>query len=63
MTTEVVHLRLPREDVRWIEELARQNGIQVSAMARSLIHGLRIAVAEGRIDALSMGELQFGPPK
>jgi hypothetical protein len=62
MTTRVVGVRLPLEDHRWVADLARRNEVTVAAMIRALLHGVHIMAAEGRIDALSMGELQFRPP-
>jgi hypothetical protein len=58
MTTRTIGVRLPPEDHRWITELARRNQIPISSMVRAVLHGVRIMAAEGKIDALSMGELQ-----
>ena len=61
MTTpqEVIHIRLPTEDKRWVEELARRHGIGISSMVRTLLHGLHLASQEGKVTVLDMGELRL----
>jgi hypothetical protein len=56
-----ISVRLRREEQVWVERLARRNDTPLSAMVRALISGLRIAVEEGRIDRLDMGELSLKP--
>jgi len=61
LPVETIHIRIPKEDMRWIESLARRNETTISSMVRLLLHGLRIAVEEDTLSALAMGELVLKP--
>lgn len=57
LITRNISVRLPRTDLAWIEALARHNQVPVSAMIRALLHGMKMAAEDGRLEELDLGVL------